>query len=256
MIVSRSTRGHRLRRLVLVAVAALLLVGTAYGPSNVAAALGLREGPLPPAPPLGFVPSPFPIVLDAPTARLAGLEKVEVHHVIPLSDGSFSPPDSVYLRFKQVELDQLVIKQPRPGEFDFAITNTGSGPTAAVVGNPDAVTELVAVVHSLDICVTANTLQAVAIGYAGVFGGALDNLLRLIADIFAPVVASALGPVGPCIPLTALLPALAVFVDYGVPLPAVLPVANLNANVYAVKVATAPGTPSVTLPLGMLQVSQ
>lgn len=243
----------RLARIATVVCAAAVLVVTAYGPGDVASAFGLHRAPPGPAA-MGYLPEPSPVVVKAPSARLVGLEKVATGQSIPLADGSMSPP-VLYMRFRSIELDKLSITQKRNGAA-FSIENTGTGNQAALVGNSKSTTEMWAAPNSLGLCVTAQTLNSVAIGYAGVFGGALDGLLRSITDLFAPIVASPLGPVGPCLPLVSLIPVLEVFVDYGVPLPETLPVVNLDVDVYSLKVSTPPGSPSLTIPKALVRVTR
>ncbi|KAA0023825.1 hypothetical protein [Antrihabitans cavernicola] len=243
----------RVGRATVVACAALLIVGTAYGPAKVASALGLHQAPAPAPESVGYLPPPFPVVVKSPTVRLTNLQKVVVNHPIPLTNGAASPPDTIYLRFNEVDLDNLTITelQPRaPQEplYSFEIANRGSGAETAAIGNKTATTELWGKVNSLKICITAQTLATVVNTYAGVLGGRLDSLLQLIGSIFAPFANSPLGPVGPCVQLTALLPVLEVLIDYGVPLPNVLPVTDLDVNVYALSVATSPDSPSIKLP--------
>lgn len=234
--------------------AGALLVGTAYGPGNIAAAFGMHRTPAP-AGPVGYAASPVPVRVQSPTLRLTGLEKLSVGVPVPLSDGTMSPPDTVYLRFDSIELDDLSISQQQP-DYGFVLANKGSGRDTAVIGNPASVSELWGRVSSLKLCVTPQTLYTVVTTYAGVFGGGLDGLLKLIGDIFAPFANSPLGPVGPCLPLTALLPVLNVLIDHGVPLPEILPAADLDIYVYALNVTTDPGKPSVTLPKAEARVTR
>ncbi|TSD99755.1 hypothetical protein FOS14_10885 [Skermania sp. ID1734] len=245
-------------RILLVLTVAALLSGTAYGPARIADALGLHRMPPPPPESVGFLPDPRPIEIISPTARVIGLSKVVPNQALRLADGSMSPPDMLYLRAKAIELDKLSITQLRPGQSKFSLNNKGSGDQAALVGSPspDSVVEIWVRPVSLKLCVTAQTLKTIIVNYAGVFGGRLDQVLQLLADAFTPFANGPLGPVGPCLPIQSLLPLIGVLIDYGVPLPAVLPVAGLDLNVYVLKVATSgPQTPSIVLPLGQLEVA-
>ena len=53
-----------------------------------------------------------------------------------------------------------------------------------------------------------------------------------------------------------LLPVLNVLIDHGVPLPEILPAADLDIYVYALNVTTDPGKPSVTLPKAEARVTR
>lgn len=257
----RKSRVRSLARWVTLVCASVLILGTAWGPAKIASAFGAHESPPSPADAPSFVPPPFPVLVESPTVRLSALQKVIASRPVELSDGTMSPPDTVYLRFSQVELDNLKIRElePRLGgqpPYVFTITNAGSGSQTATIGNKGAVTELWTTVRSLAICITAQTLDTVITTYAGVLGGRVDGLLQLVGSIFGPLAASPLGPVGPCVQLPALLPVLEVLLDYGVPLPGVLPVADLDIEVYALSVKTAPNAPSITLPRASIKGEQ
>jgi hypothetical protein len=254
-----SARASAMRILTILGIAAVV-AATAYGPGNIARAIGYHELPPPPAPEsIGYIPSGTPIKIQAPRARIAGFQKVIPRSPVLLADGSMSPATTVYLRVNKIELDDVTISSTRP-DHNFVIKNfNGTDESnAAVVGNDDPGTavELWIDVKSLALCVTADTFFALAVGYAGVFGGRLDELLALIADTFRPTAESALGGFGPCLQINALLPLVGVFIDYGVPLPASLPAANLDLTAATAKITTGPGRPSVTAPLGIVGVTR
>lgn len=255
MMGAKSSAQTRVRRLVTLIGISLLIAMSAYGPGNVASALGFRNAPPPPPESVGFVPSTVPARIIAPTARVVGLQKAVVNQVLRLADGSFSVP-TTYLRVDRIELDDVEISHDR-GDHKFVIKNPNGGDltTAAVAGNDQgSIVDLWLDVKSLELCVTPETLYSVVIGYAGVFGGRLDSLLAAIADVFAQFKDRPLGKFGPCLPLTSLLPVLGVLIDYGVPLPRTLPVANLDVYAVALKVTTDPGKPSITAPLADVAV--
>jgi hypothetical protein len=260
MIGSKSSARGGLVRMVAMFGIAAFVAATAYGPDNIANAIGFHELPPPPAPEsIGYLPSGTPIKIQAPRARIAGFQKVIPRSPVLLADGSMSPPTTVYLRVNKIELDDVTITSPRP-DHNFVITNTNGTDVAntAVIGNDDPGTavELWIDVKSLALCVTADTFYSLAVGYAGVFGGRLDELLALIADTFRPTAESALGGFGPCLQINALLPLVGVFIDHGVPLPASLPAANLDLTAATAKITTGPGRPAVTAPLGVVGVTR
>ena len=94
------------------------------------------------------------------------------------------------------------------------------------------------------------------LGYRGVFGGRLDEVLLLISTVFQPYLEGPLKNVGPCIPIIELLPILQVLVDAGVPLPDMLPVIKLDIDAMAAQVKTPREQPSVRGPVVMVRMFQ
>ena len=246
-----------LGRAVTILATALLIALTAYGPGDIATAFGFREAPAPAPSSLGYVPSAVPVRIEAPTARIYGLEKVVANQSLVLADGTTSVP-TTYLRVNRIDLDDTTISHTTANRR-FAITNPNNGdPTKAAIAGNDAgsVVEMWLDVRGLDLCTTPDTFYAVAIGYAGVLGGRLDSLLATIAQVFAQFQGTTLAGFGPCLPLKSLLPILEPLIDAGVPLPAMLPAANLDVFAYTIKVTTGPGLPSVTAPLAHVAVTR
>lgn len=241
------------RRLQLVAVllAALAIAVSAYGPGRFAEATGLRRA-APDA--TGFVPSPTPLHLTTPSATLTNIESLQANSPLRLSDGTLSPPDTIYARVHIISLESPLSVVQNRGGYQIEINNSGDRP--AVAGNPDAIVELWIKAYKFDACITPDFFYKVATDYAGVFGGRLDELLKLITDIFAPIAAGPLGPVGPCLPLISLIPLLQVLIDNGVPLPAELKTGQLDVDIYALKVRSPQGSASFALPVGLLRVLQ
>ncbi|MBJ8348442.1 hypothetical protein [Antrihabitans sp. YC2-6] len=257
MIGEKTSRCGSVRRKATILATASVIAVSAYGPANLASGLGFKEAPADPPASIGYVPSSVPVRIEAPTARVYGLQKIAVNQVLQLADGSFSPP-SVYLRVNRIDLDDTIISHT-VGGHRFAITNPNKGDPAqaAIAGNDQgSIVEMWLSVEGFDLCVTPDTFYAVAVGYAGVFGGRLNSVLATIAQIFAQFQGTPLADFGPCLPLKTLLPLLEVFIDAGVPLPAMLPAENLDVYAYTIKVTTEPGLPSVTAPLAGVAVTQ
>ncbi|MFH5244935.1 hypothetical protein [Antrihabitans spumae] len=252
---AKSSAQTRVRRLVTLIGISLLLAMSAYGPGNVASALGFRNAPPPPPESVGYLPSAVPARIQAPTARVVGLQKAVVNQVLRLADGTNSVP-TTYLRVSRIELDDVEISHDRD-DHKFVITNPNGSDLskAAIAGNDQgSIVDLWLDVKSLELCVTPETLYSVVIGYAGVFGGRLDSLLAAIADVFAQFKDRPLGKFGPCLPLTSLIPVLGVLIDYGVPLPNTIPAANLDIYAIGLNVTTDPGKPAVTAPVAGVRV--
>ncbi|CAM2996182.1 hypothetical protein [Skermania piniformis] len=243
------------RRALLIALSVLVGVVTCVGSS--AAAGGGRTAPAPslPAAQPDFLPAPTALRLFADRIRLIKPTALVTGSPIALANGTMSPPDTIYLKVSRIELDNLSITVPSGGTT-ITIANQGAGADAAAAGSgPDAVVDLWIQIHALQLCVTPQLFQQLAIGYAGVFGGALDQVLQMIDDAFAPAVAGPLATVGPCVPAAPLLPLVGVFLANGVPLPdGKLEAGAADISVWAVKVRNSAGVGSFILPRSLLQV--
>ncbi|NMN96628.1 hypothetical protein [Antrihabitans stalactiti] len=245
---------RRLGRIAAALCAGALLATTAYGPGNVADAIGYHQ--LPPAPVAGpgFDIGPTPLHLRSlGQARIYNLQTAALNQFLTATDGTVSPP-LVYMRMEYAEMDDVRIDQARPGQFTLTLNNYGSGVTAASLGSPGTTLELWAEVKRFDFCVTADAFNALVVGYAGVFGGRLDEVLRLIADTLTPTVNSTMSRFGPCVDVKAVVPILTLLVDNHVPLPSLVYVGQLDALAYAVKVTAPPGVESARLPATVVEV--
>ncbi len=252
-------RERPLWRAIGVVAVGLALMVSAYGPGRVVSALPFHRAPAPsePARQPGYLVTPVPLVLNADKIRFVDLKALRTNVPIPLTNGAMSPPDTVYVRARTIELDNAVIVYDH-GNYKVEIANRAGGDKAARAGlGPDAITDLWITITALKACTTPELFHSVALGYAGVFGGALDSILLLIRDIFAPYLAGPLAEAGPCLPAAALVPLIGEFLKYGVPLPGgTLEVGKGTIPVYAMHIQNAKGASSLTLPAGAFGITQ
>lgn len=242
------------RRLLLVALAAVVAATTAVGPSRLAGAVGLASTAAAPAP--GFLPEPAFVKVTAPSLRLTDLSAILEDQPIPLAGGGRSPAGSVanqgtvLLQFQSIDLDNLTISQSGAGPFSLAITNPGAGDQAATIGGPGETSDLWGVLNRLDLCLNISNLEGLA-GGLPVVGGLLSSVLRLI---HALVPISSDPNSGPCFSLVSLIPVLSALVKAGIPLPSPIPANNLDIDVYALHVTAPNGSTSLSLPNARLVV--
>ncbi|CAM3566635.1 hypothetical protein SMNI109538_00615 [Smaragdicoccus niigatensis] len=236
----------------------------AIGPGNLASALG---GGAPKAP---FEPIPFPqpgwrtanasINITSPTAEIYGLTKAYWGARVRMANGQLSPPDTVYLKVRKLELDDIRIKSIRPDHTWLMQNLNGSKSNKAqvlTIGNDlkNTTIELWVTINSLKLCVTAQTFYTLVNSEKGQFQGRLDEVFALIAAVFQPYVNGPLKNVGPCIPIKELIPLVAVLVDAGVPLPE-LPVIKADLDAWAAKITTPIDQPAVFGPITQVRMFQ
>jgi hypothetical protein len=228
-----------------VLVAAALATTMAAGPARVAAALGLPSAAAGPG--AGFLPEPTPVEVRSPSLTLSGLSGIAVDRPIPLAGGGESPATTTLLEFSSIQLDDLAITQSKAGPFSLAITNPGSGTSAAQIGGTGESVQLWGVVTKLDLCLSLDTLQKLVNGYSTLLGSVLGVVQGLLGK---------LAGAGPCVSLIRLLPLLGDLLAAGVPLPGTIPASDLDIDVYALHVVAGSGQTSLNLPAGQLVVSE
>jgi len=256
----RGARGQLRRAGIIVAVALGLLIAAIAGP-NLASAGPFRidqdanfgkAGP-------GWIASNNQVNITAPTARVYKIYKVTNWAPVRRSNGTMSPPDTVFLQVRKLEFDDIKIQSFRPDHtWLMANPNGKDRSSQLIIGNDDPNTRvnLWVNVNSLKLCLTPDTLNTLVMGYKGLFGGRLDEVLALIQKVFEPYLAGPLKNVGPCIPLKELLPLLQVIVDANVPLPEMLPAIKLDIDANAAQVKTRVDLPSVRGPVVMVRMFQ
>lgn len=243
---------------------AFAIVLAAIGPGNLASALG---GGAPKAP---FEPIPFPqpgwrtanapIRITAPTLEIYGLTKAYVGARVRKADGSQSPAETIYLKVRKLELDDIRITSERPTHTWLMQNLNGGKDNKAqtfTVGNDlkDTTVELWVTINTLKLCVTPQTFYTLVNSEKGQFQGRLDEVWALIAQVFQPYVNGPLRNVGPCIPIKELIPLVAVLVNAGVPLPE-LPAIKADLWAYAAKVTTPDSVPAVFGPITQVRMFQ
>lgn len=239
---------RRGRRALLGGLAAAVLMTSAVGPSRLAGAVTGA----PTAQPAGFLPAPIPVRVTAPTLRILGLSTLLEDQSIALAGGARSPGGrsaqggTVLLGFARIDLDRVSISQSRAGEFALAITNAGSGDSAAVIGGVGGSVELWGVLTSLEVCLPASTLRELATRNIG------DAVARRIVTELLSGRDSA-NP--PCTPVRPLIPALAALLRQGGKVPELLRGRGLDITVYAMRANAGAGALSLSLPLGRLLVT-
>ncbi|HEY2833977.1 MAG TPA: hypothetical protein VGJ14_16220 [Sporichthyaceae bacterium] len=192
-----------------VALAGLLAVGSALGPSRLAGAVTRPAA----APAPGFLAAPTPVHVTAPTLRITALSAIQSRQPVALAGGGKSPSNTLLLEFARIDLDKLSISQRSSGAA-LAISNAGSGAGAAVLGGQDVL--LWGVVHRLDVCLPpapCTDLHSI-LGLLGqlVKSGALPHVINakdLDVDIYA------LRAVGTSGGMSLLLPSVSVTVEPG-----------------------------------------
>lgn len=221
-------------RTALGAAAALALVVSAVGPSGLAGAVPRA----PAAQPAGFLPSPTPVRVTAPTLRITDLLALTEDQSIPLAGGAVSPRGSVarggtvLLRFALIELDNVSITQAVGGSA-LSITDPGSGQRAATIGGAGGVVELWGVIRALQVCLPPATLrELVGLGGAGVRPGA--------------------G--GPCTDVRPLVPVLSRLAKQEGRLPRTVSARGLVIDVYAMRANAGGKAMSLVLPNGRVAV--
>jgi hypothetical protein len=202
-----------------------LVVGSAVGPSRLAAAVGRATGAAAPA---GFVPEATPVRVVAPSVRIIDLAAIAENQPIALAGGGRSPAGTaltggtLLLRFARIELDNLTLSQQRTGLFSLTIANSGSGAGAATIGAAGGTVELWGVLHSLQVCLPQTLLHS---------------------------------PSGaPCNDVRPLVPALALLVARGTKLPSPIDGKNLDIDIYALKADVGGTADSLSLPSGRVTV--
>lgn len=239
----------RTRRAFLVAAAAAALAVSAVGPSGPAGAVPR----VPAAQPAGFLPSPTPVRVTAPTLRITDLLALTENQSIPLAGGAVSPRGSVarggtvLLRFARIELDNVSITQAAGGSA-LSISDPGSGQRAATIGGAGGVVELWGVLKALQVCLPASTLRELA-GLGDVDASSRRSLKRLLVRAERDA-----DPAGPCTDVRPLVPLLSRLARQRGRLPRTISGKGLDIAVYALRANAGGRAMSLVLPHGRVAV--
>ncbi|MCE5287741.1 MAG: hypothetical protein LLG14_00690 [Nocardiaceae bacterium] len=243
---------------------ALSIVLMAIGPGNLASALG---GGAPKAP---FDPIPFPqtgwriannpLHLTTKSLEIYGMSKAYVGDRIRMANGQLSPEDTIYMKVRKLELDDVKITSERPTHTWLMQNLNGGKDNKAqtfTIGNDvkSTTVELWVTINQLKLCVTPQTFYTIVNSEKGQFQGRLDEVFALIAEVFKPYTEGPLKNVGPCIPIKETIPLVAVLVNAGVPLPE-LPAIKGDMMVYATKITTPIDQPAIHGPITQVRMFQ